>query len=138
MTYLVDSDYVADYLKGRSPATHLLERHFPDGLAISIVTFAEVYEGIYYGYQPAHYAAIFRRFLQGVSVLGINRSIARQFAIVRGQLRATPQGKNLVNPKDNYDLYIAATALYHHLTLVTGNIQDYQRVPHLKLYQPAA
>ncbi len=135
MTYLVDSDYVADYLKGRFPAIHLLDRLFPDGLAISIVTFAEIYEGIYYGYQPEHYTIIFRRFLQGVTVLGITRPGARHFAIVRGQLRSTPQGKNLVNPKDSYDLFIAATALHHQLTLVTGNTKDYEQIPHLILYQ---
>jgi tRNA(fMet)-specific endonuclease VapC len=138
MTYLVDSDYVVDYLKGRSPATHLLDRLFTKGLAISIITFAEVYEGIYYGYQPKHYAAVFRRFLQGVSVIGISRPVARQFAIIRGQLRKTPQGKNLVNPKDNYDLFIAATALHHNLTLITRNTKDYERIPDLKFYPHAA
>ncbi len=135
MTYLVDSDYVADYLKGRSPAPQLLDRLFSEGLAISIITFAEVYEGIYYGYQPEHYTAIFRRFLQGVTVLGLTRPVARHFALLRGQLRATPQGKAQVHPKDNYDLFIAATALHHKLTLITRNIQDYDRIPDLKLYQ---
>ena len=135
MNYLVDSDYVADYLKGRSPATTLLDTLFPEGLAISIVTFAEVYEGIYYGDNPKHYTMIFRRFLAGVTVLGITRSIAKQFAIVRGQLRATPQGKTLVQPKDTYDLFIAATALHHSLTLVTHNIKDYERIPNLDIYK---
>ena len=136
MNYLVDSDYVADYLKGRSLATTLLDTLFPEGLAISIVTFAEVYEGIHYGDNPKHYTLVFRRFLAGVTVLGITRSVAKQFAIMRGQLRATPQGKALVQPKDTYDLFIAATALQHNLTLVTRNLQDYDRIPHLKLYHP--
>ncbi len=111
MTYLVDSDYVADYLKGRFPAIHLLDRLFPDGLAISIVTFAEIYEGIYYGYQPEHYTIIFRRFLQGVTVLGITRPVARHFAIVRGQLRSTPQGKNLNSPLDTLSSHILEQAI---------------------------
>ena len=49
MTYLVDTDYVADYLKGYQKATLLLKHLSPTGLAISMITFAEVYEGIYYG-----------------------------------------------------------------------------------------
>lgn len=134
MIYLVDSDYVADYLKGRPPAPQLLEKLFPNGLAISIITFTEVYEGIYYGYQPEQYTAIFRRFLEGVRVLGITRPIARQCAILRGQLRAKPQGKTLVQPKDNYDLFIAATAIHYNLTLITRNIKDYIHIPDLKLY----
>ena len=137
MKYLVDSDYVVDYLKGQDKANVLLDTLFPQGLAISIVTFAEVYEGIYYGHNPKHYTMIFRRFLAGVTVLGINRSVAKQFATMRGQLRATPQGKALVQPKDIYDLFIAATALHHQLTLVTRNLRDYQRIPDLKLYNTA-
>jgi len=135
MTYLVDSDYVADYLKGRSPSTTLLNTLFPEGLAISTVTFAEVYEGIYYGDHPKHYTMIFRRFLAGVTVLSMNRSVAKHFAIMRGQLRARPQGKALVHPKDTYDLFIAATALHHQLNLVTRNIKDYERIPDLNIYK---
>jgi uncharacterized protein YjaZ len=36
MKYLVDSDYVVDYLKGRSVAITLLDTLVPEGLAISI------------------------------------------------------------------------------------------------------
>ncbi len=49
MTYLVDSDYVADWLKGRSAAIQLLTTLRQDGLAISDITYGEIYEGIYYG-----------------------------------------------------------------------------------------
>ena len=49
MTYLVDSDYVADYLKRQRNAVEFLGWLLPEGPGISIITFAEVYEGIYYG-----------------------------------------------------------------------------------------
>ena len=114
MTYLVDTDYVVDYLKGQRNVPEMLATLLPDGIAVSIITFAEVYEGIYYGQKPSYYA--------------------RQFAILRGQLRVQPEGKTVVQPKDNYDLFIAATALQHNLTLVTRNVKDYERIPHLKLY----
>ncbi len=138
MTYLIDSDYVADYLKGQRNVADILDPLLPEGLAISIVTFAEVYEGIYYGQNRVQHEVGFRNFLQNISVLGITRSVARQFALIRGQLRATPQGKVVVQPKDNYDLFIAATALHYDLTLITRNIQDYDHIPDLKLYQPVA
>jgi tRNA(fMet)-specific endonuclease VapC len=134
MTYLVDTDYVADYLKGQRNVAAILEPLLPDGLAISVVTFAEVYEGIFYGYNRTQHEAGFRNFLKSTPVLNIIRPIAQQFAIIRGQLRATPQGKVWVQPKDNYDLFIAATAIYHKLTLITRNIQDYDHIPNLKLY----
>ncbi len=135
MTYLVDTDYVADYLKGQRQVAEILEPLLSEGLAISIITFAEIYEGIYYGQNRAQHEAGFRNLLKNMQVLGISRPIARQFAIIRGQLRAAPQGKALVQPKDTYDLFIAATAIYHNLTLITRNLKDYNRISLLKLYQ---
>lgn len=135
MTYLVDTDYVVDYLKGQRNAVALLDPLLPEGLAISIITFAEVYEGIYYDDKRPQHEQGLRQFLQGVRLLDVTRPIARHCALIRGQLRAQPQGKALVQPKDNYDLFIAATALHHHLTLVTRNVKDYERIPHLDIYQ---
>ena len=135
MTYLVDTDYVVDYLKGQRNVPEMLTQLFPEGIALSIITFAEVYKGIYYGQNRTHYEQGLRQFLQGVCLLGITRSIVRRFAILRGQLRAQPEGKTVVQPKDNYDIFIAATALQHNLTLITRNVKDYQRIPNLKLYK---
>ena len=129
MKYLVDTDDVADYLKGYKAATSLLDTLFFEGMSIRMITFAEVYEGIYYGHNRPHYTHIFQRFLQGVSVLGITRSIAKQYARIRGDLARKGQ---LI---DQPDLFIAATAIEHDLTLVTRNLKDYHRIPHLKLYQ---
>ncbi len=98
MKHLVDSDYVADYLKGRTKATDLLNALFPDGIAISIITFAEVYEGIYYGHNRAHYQEIFQRFLKGVDVFGITRSIAKQYALIRGEKPFLRRPFSIVRP----------------------------------------
>jgi predicted nucleic acid-binding protein len=49
MKYLVDSDWVIDYLAGRQQAITLLSSLAIEGLAISLITFGEIYEGIYYG-----------------------------------------------------------------------------------------
>ncbi len=111
MTYLIDSDYVVDYLKGRPAAITLLDNLLPEGLAISIITYAEVYEGIYYGHTPQQYTRLFRRFLRGVQVLGISRPVAERFAILHGQL--CEQGLLIPHP----DLFIAATALHHNLLI---------------------
>lgn len=52
MKYLVNANCVVDYLKGRPNAQELLDKLFHDGLAISINTYGEVYEGIYFGLNP--------------------------------------------------------------------------------------
>jgi tRNA(fMet)-specific endonuclease VapC len=107
----------------------LLADLFEEGPAISIITFGEVYEGIYYGTDPQHNELIFRRFLQGVQVLGINRPTARRFALIRGKLRA--QGQLISQP----DILIAANALQYGLALLTRNLSDFERIPDLNLYQ---
>lgn len=128
MTYLVDSDYVADYLKGRAPATTLLDRLFSEGIAVSMVTYAEVYEGIYYGQHRATSERGLRCFLRTTPVLGITRSIAKRYAHIRGELARKGQ---LI---DQPDLFIAATVMHHHLILVTRNRKDFERIPDLKMY----
>jgi predicted nucleic acid-binding protein len=130
MTYLVDSDRVADYLKGHRNAVQLLDRLFGEGLAISIITFGEIYEGIYYGHNPKENEAAFRRFVRGVDVLGINRSVARRFAIIRGDLRE--KGTLVSQP----DLLIAATALHYGLVLVTRNLSHFERILGITIYKP--
>jgi predicted nucleic acid-binding protein len=127
--YLVDTDVVASYLNGRAETVALLGNLLPDGLAISVITFGEIYEGVEFGRDPTRHLAGLRGFLRGVRVIAVNRTIARQFGRIRGQLRQ--QGLLLPAP----DLLIAATALAYDLTLVTRNLRHFQRVSGIKLYQ---
>jgi predicted nucleic acid-binding protein len=52
MKYLVDSDYVADYLGAHHHAIQLLSSFAKDDLAISLITYGEIYEGIHFGRDP--------------------------------------------------------------------------------------
>lgn len=131
MRYLVDTDRVAEWLKGRADAVQLLSRLSEDGLAISLITYGEIYDGIYYGDHPQAHERVFRRFLRSVEVVPLNRSIMRRFARLRGTLRR--QGRLIGDP----DLLIAATALNYDLTLVTRNLSHFERDPDLKLYAAA-
>ncbi len=127
MTYLVDTDWVAEYLVNRAPAVTLLERLAPEGLAISVMTYAEIYEGVLYGRDPRRAEAAFRAFLQAVRVLPLTRPVLRRFAGIRGDLRR--RGQIIGDP----DILIAATALQHDLVLVTRNRRDFERIPDLRL-----
>ena len=127
MKCLVDSDVVADYMKGREQAVALLTPLVHDGLSISIISYAELYEGIFYGTDRPRYERAFREFLGGVDVLPITRSIAKRYAIIRGHLRTTGQ---II---DQPDLFIAATALHHDLTLLTRNVRHFDRIDGLRL-----
>ncbi len=131
MKYLVDSDWVVDYLAGKQHAISLLSSVWPDGIAISLIALGEIYEGIYYGRDPQRSEAVFHLFLRSVDVLPLNRSIMQRFARIRGDLRA--KGQLIGDP----DILIAATAIYHDLTLLTRNKKHFQRIPMLKAQFPA-
>ncbi|MFN8496777.1 MAG: type II toxin-antitoxin system VapC family toxin [Anaerolineae bacterium] len=129
MRYLVDTDWVADYLKGRQPTVELLSAMADEGLAISIITYGEIHEGIVYGRDAAQHGRTFNLFLRGVDVLGLNRQIMRRFARVRGELRR--QGLLI----GDLDILIGATAVQYDLTLLTRNAAHFRRIPEIKLYQ---
>jgi tRNA(fMet)-specific endonuclease VapC len=129
MNYLVDSDYVADYLVARPQAIELLASLAKEGTAISLITVGEIYEGIYFGRSPEQSTKQFQQFLLTIDILPLTRPIMRRFAQIRGELRRT--GKMI----GDFDILIAATAIHHHLTLVTRNLRDYDRIPGLKLYK---
>jgi tRNA(fMet)-specific endonuclease VapC len=112
MTYLADTDLVADYLNGQPAAITLLNGLLPTGMAISLVTYGEIYDGIYGGRDPKQAERAFRRFLRSVSVLPLTQPIMREFARLRGPLRR--QGMRLA---DN-DVMIAATAIHHNRELL--------------------
>jgi tRNA(fMet)-specific endonuclease VapC len=128
LTYIIDTDHVASWLNGRPEATALVMRLVPAGTAISIVTYEEIYDGIYFGRDPARMARGCREFLRDARVLPLTKAIMRRFARLRGGLRRG--GQSLPDA----DLYIAATALHHRLTLVTRNQRHFTRVPELNLH----
>ncbi|HUZ78934.1 MAG TPA: type II toxin-antitoxin system VapC family toxin [Chloroflexota bacterium] len=132
MKYLVDTDWVVDYLRGREPRVSILNSLAEDGLAISLVTFGEIYEGIYSGHDPKGQEQGFLRFLRGVRVLSLNRATMQRFARTRGSLRR--QGQMIGDP----DVLIASTALHFGLTLITGNKRHFDRIPDLIQFDATA
>jgi tRNA(fMet)-specific endonuclease VapC len=60
--FLVDTDWVIHSLRGRSDIEAKLEEFGVEGLAISIVSLAELYESIYSLFDPIGSQAILDRF----------------------------------------------------------------------------
>lgn len=54
MTYLLDTDIVIDHLTGQQQIRQLLGQWLPVGVAISIVTYSEIFEGIYGSREPCN------------------------------------------------------------------------------------
>lgn len=131
MPYLIDSDVLIAHREQQPGATALLSELAPQGLAISIITYLEVYQGILRSPDPRQARAEFETFLTGVPVLPFSLASARRCAQLREDLAR--QGKR-VRPRA-LDLIIAAIAIEHSYTLVTHNRKDYDDIPQLVLYQ---
>jgi len=128
MTYLIDTDWVIDHLNHIERVTRRLEERAPEGLALSIISLAELYEGVYYSRDPVESEAALQRFLNPeLTILGIDEETCKIFGKERGRLRAT--GLMI----GDCDLLIGATALRHNLTLLTNNRRHFERIEGLRM-----
>lgn len=127
MKYLIDTDWLIDHLSGVEKVKSKLEELAPEGLVISIVSLAEIYEGIFYSREPQRSESALEAFLPGVPVLNINEEICKIFGKERGGLRQ--QGQII----GDLDLFIASTCLYHNLTLLTNNVSHFERIETLNI-----
>ena len=58
MRYLIDSDWVIDHMHGIARVSQLLEGLAPSGMWISVVSLAEIYEGVFYADDPDQHHAL--------------------------------------------------------------------------------
>ncbi len=128
MKHLIDSDRVAEYLKGIPKTVALMVPLLASGAGISIITYAEVYEGVYHGRNPERQEQAFLDLLRALTVVGIEATVARRFAMVRGDLRR--QGQLIPDA----DIWIGVTVVEYELTLVTGNRRHFERIPGLQIH----
>ena len=64
MEYLVDTDWVIDYLHEVDRTVRRLESLFTDGVGLSVVSLAELYEGLTRSRNPDADAEALRLFLE--------------------------------------------------------------------------
>jgi tRNA(fMet)-specific endonuclease VapC len=131
MRYLVDSDWVIDGLIGIPNAVATLDVLSQDGLAVSIVSLGEIFEGAFGSPNPSLELQSMRRYLTPLTVVSLSDPIMETFARVRSMLRR--QGRLI----PDIDLQIAATAVTLDLVLLTRNRRHFDRVPGLRLYETA-
>jgi predicted nucleic acid-binding protein len=129
--YLADTDYLIDASGNIAAALHTLAQLSGQGIAVSIVSLGELFEGAYGFPDPPRLLAGYRQFLATYPILPLTDPIMDRFAATRSHLRRT----GMLIP--DFDLAIAATAIHHDLTLLTRNLRHFARIPDLKLYQPS-
>jgi tRNA(fMet)-specific endonuclease VapC len=127
LRYLIDTDWVIDHLNQIERVVNRLKELRPQGLAISIISLAELFEGVHYSRHPEQSQQALEAFLEDVSGLGIDEEVCKLFGRERGRLRQ--QGALI----GDFDLLIAATGLHYGLTVLTNNRQHFERVEGLQL-----
>ncbi len=129
MKFLVDTDWIIRFLRGHGKTVKVLNQLYDEGFAVSVISFSEVFEGIYRfeNKKREELEEHFRNFLTGVQVLNINKHIGEIFAGQRAKLR---KENKLI---DNFDLMIGSTALYYNLELLTNNVKHFERIENLEI-----
>ena len=128
MPYLFDTDAISEMLKPRPAEDYVTWlRGVPQvDQFTSAVVVGELFKG---AFRSAAREKWLRRIedevLPLLTVLAYDAAVARTY----GEIRATLE--NSGEMPGEADLMIAATALTHGLTVVTGNLRHFQRVPGL-------
>ena len=127
ISYLVDTDWVVHHMNGVEEIRSKLKEMQPYGLGMSVVSLAELYEGVYYSRDPQRSQQQLEAFLTSITVLELDEEICKVFGKQRGSLRQ----RGLII--GDFDLLIAATCLHRGLTLLTNNLRHFQRIEGLEI-----
>lgn len=150
--FILDTDIVSNFRR-RHPNPNLttwIESIPPEDLAISVMTIFEIQTGAFLVRRTNRAKADdIEQWLEGFvltagfGILAVDAAIARLYA----RMFVTPSLMNFLlpdqrsqRPKSGADLVIAATAIAHGATIVTGNTADFLRIhalfPLPSLYDP--
>jgi tRNA(fMet)-specific endonuclease VapC len=132
MTHLLDTDICIGVLRKRPGLAERLSRLSPADCAVSMVTVYELLSGIRKAKEPEKEREKVERFVAAIIELPLDRSAAEEAARIRADL------ERLGTPIGPYDLLIAGQALASNLmasnlTLVSNNVQEFQRVAGLRI-----
>lgn len=126
MTYLLDTDTAVWLMREREPVLSRVRAQSPADVAICSMTEAELRFGANKADQPARgLARLDALIATPIQVLPFDRAAARRHADIRFAVGAQPIGDR--------DLVIASVAAANGLTLVTGNVREFSRVPGLAI-----
>ena len=130
MAYLFDTDAISELLRPRPLPAYVdwLGTIPREAQFTSAVVVGELLEGACRSAaRDRHLENIEQRVLPSVTILPYDVATARIFGLIRADLER--RGDILPDA----DLQIAATALYHDLELVTGNVRHFERIPDLRI-----
>ena len=126
--YLLDTNVLVDFLRGRMPHGYdLMRASDPRLFKIPSIVEAELLAGAEKSRDPEQARFAVESILLPFEVVPFCSKCARHYGRIRAHLEREGMA---IGPND---LLIAATALAHGATLVTGNVREFKRVPGLSL-----
>ena len=126
MTFALDTNTLISFFKGMGRVAENLLARQPAEIAIPAVVLFELEVGIAKSSSPDKRREQMDELLSVVTVLPLGAAEAREAAAIRAGLEShgTPIGP--------LDTLIAGTARAHSATLVTHNLDEFERVPELR------
>ena len=129
MAVLIDASILIEAERGRLHLEPHVARHGEDEAFLSVVTASELLHGVHAPPGPtcAPGARPSSRASSNASRCSPSTSLAR--GLTRSSGPSQPR-RTLIGP---HDLWLAATCVAHGLTMVTGNVREFARVPGLEI-----
>ena len=127
MKYLLDTNICIYWLKGNKHVERRIQSAGIDNIALSFISVSELFYGAYKSQRLEPNLAMIRELTSMLTVFESDEAINEAF----GNLKASLETAGL--PIDDADIFIAACAQIHGLTLVTNNAKHFRRIKGLKL-----
>ncbi len=130
MGVLIDASILIEAERRRLDIKRHVARHGEDEAFLSVITASELLHGVHRATDPdirARRAAFVEAVLERFPLLAVDLACARAHARLWAELR---QSGAIIGP---HDLWLAGTCVAHGLTMVTGNVREFARVPGLDI-----
>lgn len=128
MKYMLDTNVCIYIINKRSPqAIKKLLKLKPSDIYLSSITLAELRYGIEKSQHRDQNRKALEEFIQAFNIVSFDTEASLHYGEIRVDLEK--RGK-IIGP---LDMLIAAHARSLHVTLVTNNKKEFERVPHLKI-----
>ncbi len=121
MSFLIDTDICSAFLKGDRQVWQRFMQ-YGGNLHVSCITAGELFTWALRANVSPNRLQALQDLLSDPTVIDVTIDVSRKFGELRAALLDAGQGT------PDMDLFIAATALVHNLTLVTHNLKDFAKL----------
>ena len=125
--YLIDSDILIYFLKGKQEVVERLSKIPINELYISRINYTELIYGAYNSTKINQNLKVIEPFLDSFEVLEFTKTSSLIFAKEKARLK---KSGNIIA---DMDLMIASIAIENDCTLISNNIKHFDRIQNLKL-----